>query len=68
MPSTNTERQRQYRAHALKDPDGLLLTRLQVMLSPRADSALQRIVAETGKSKRDVIEEALVEMERNLTV
>jgi len=68
MASTNTERQRQYRARALKDPDGLLLTRLQVMLSPRADAALQRIVAATGKSKRDVIEEALVEMERNVTV
>ena len=68
MPSTNTERQRQYRARALKDPEGLLLTRLQVMLSPRADGALQRIVAVTGKSKRDVIEEALLEMERNVTV
>ena len=45
-----------------------MLTRLQVMLSPRADGALQRIVAVTGKSKRDVIEEALLEMERNVTV
>lgn len=33
MGMSNTDKQRRYRERALKDPDGLLLTRLQVMLS-----------------------------------
>jgi hypothetical protein len=68
MPKSNAERQRQYRARALKDPDGLLMTRLQVMLSPSADGALIRIVAATGKSKREVVELALLEMEKTVIV
>ena len=34
MAKTSAERRRQYRERALRDPDGLLLTRLQVLLSP----------------------------------
>ncbi len=66
MAITNAERQRRYRERALHDPDGLLFTRLQVMLSPGANGALQRICKVTGKSQRAVIETALVEMQRAL--
>ncbi len=62
--STNAERQRRYRERALKDPDGLLLTRLQVMLSPAADGALKRLCKETGIGKRQIVERALLELER----
>jgi hypothetical protein len=64
----NRERQRRYRQRALKDPDGLLLTRLQVMISPGADGCLTRICKTTGMTKREAIEKALVELERNVTV
>lgn len=68
MPITNAERQRRYRDRALKDPDGLLLTRLQIMLSPQADGALRRIVETTGKSKREVVEMALLQLEKDVTL
>ena len=66
MPATNAERQRRYRERALKDPDGLLLTRLQVMLSPSADGALRRLADHTGLTKRQVVEQALQKMERSV--
>lgn len=68
MPSTNAERQRRYRNRALKDPDGLILTRPQVMLSAHATTCLSRIVKAAGKNKREVVEESLIQMERNVTV
>jgi hypothetical protein len=49
MPKSNADRQREYRERALKDPDGLILTRLQVMLSAGANGSLNRLVAATGK-------------------
>lgn len=64
---TNAKRQRRYRERALKDPDGLFLTRLQVMLSPQAAAGLERICKATGQTKREVVEQALVEMERRVT-
>lgn len=66
MKSTNAERQRQYRERALKDPDGLLLTRLQVFISPQAQGSLTRVCESTGKTKREVVEVALIELERSL--
>lgn len=63
----NRERQRRYRQRALKDPDGLLLTRLQVMISPYADGCLARICKTTGMTKREAIEKALIELERSVT-
>ena len=54
MGMSNTDKQRRYRERALKDPDGLLLTRLQVMLSPTADATLKRICERTGKTKREI--------------
>jgi hypothetical protein len=62
MALSNAERQKQYRQRALRDPDGHLLTRLQVMISPQAAAALERIRGATGESKRQVVERALVEL------
>ena len=67
-PKSNADRQREYRDRALKDPDRLILTRLQTMLSPSADGALKRIVTATGKTKREVVEMALLELEKTVTV
>lgn len=65
----NRERQRRYRQRALKDagPDGLLLTRLQVMISPHADRCLTRICEITRMTKREAVEKALIELERQVT-
>lgn len=63
----NRERQRRYRERALRDPEGLLLTRLQVMISPEADGCLSRICEKTGMTKREAIEKALIELERVVT-
>ena len=64
----NRERQRRYREKALCEVDGLLLTRLQVMISANADGALKRLVKATGKTKREVIEEAVLEMQKRYSV
>ena len=60
MGMSNTDKQRRYRERALKDPDGLLLKRLQVMLSPSADATLKRMCERTGQTKRQVIEAAIL--------
>ena len=62
MAMTNAEKQARYRERALRDPDGHLLTRLQVLLSPQANAALERMCTATGKSKRQVVEEALLKL------
>jgi hypothetical protein len=66
MAITNAERQRRYRERALHDPDGLLLSRLQVMISPGANGALERLCKATGKGRREVVEMALLEMQKAL--
>jgi hypothetical protein len=66
MAKSNAERQREYRHRALKDPDGTILTRLQVMISAHADASLNRIVAKTGMTKREAVERALVELAGSL--
>lgn len=63
MPLSNAEKQRRYRERALKDPDGLLLTRLQVLLSPSADATLTRICERTGKTKREIVEAAILALD-----
>ena len=65
-PMSTAERQRRYRERALRAPDGSLLTRLQVMLSPTATANLERIAAQTGQTKRQVVETALLELARAL--
>jgi hypothetical protein len=66
--SSNRERQRRYRENALKDPDGLLFSRLQVMISVHADCSLGRLCKATGKTKREIVEQALVELEKRYSV
>ena len=61
-PMSTTERQRRYRDRALREPEGSLLTRLQVMLSPTAAANLERITVRTGQTKRPAIETALNEL------
>ena len=63
MALSNAEKQRRYRERALKDPDGLLLTRLQVMLSPSADATLNRLCERTGKTKREIVESAIMALD-----
>ena len=62
MAMTGAEKQAAYRRRALKDPDGPLLTRLQVMLSPQAAADLDRLVERTGQSKRTLVERAIGEV------
>ena len=65
-PMSTAERQRRCRKRALRDVDGTLLTRLQVMLSPTAAANLERITARTGQTKRQVVETALREFAKTL--
>ena len=65
-PMSTAERQKRYRERALRDPDGTLLTRLQVMLSPNAAANLERITTKTGQTKRQVVETALLDLARSL--
>ena len=62
----NNERQKRYRERALKDPDGLGYTRLQVMISANADGCLSRVCAATGMTKREAIEKALIDLEARI--
>lgn len=57
---SSAERQRRYRQRALKDPDGLLLTRFQVYLGPRPARILKDLAHDWGCSQRDVIERLLL--------
>jgi hypothetical protein len=57
---TAAERQRRYRDRALKDPDGLLLTRVQVYLAPRPARVLDDLAHDWGCPKREVIERLLL--------
>ena len=65
-PMSTAERQRRYRDRALREPEGSLLTRLQVMLSPTAAANLERNAAQTGQTKRQVVETALRELAKEL--
>lgn len=65
-PMTTAERQRKYRERALRDPDGLNLTRLQVMLSAHPAACLERLCKKTGKKKRETVALALIELAKTL--
>lgn len=65
-PMSTAERQKRYRERALRDPDGTLLTRLQVMLSPAAATDLSWITMMTGQTRRLVVETALRELASSL--
>lgn len=60
---STAERQRRYRQRALKDPDGLLLTRVQVYLGPRPARVLKDLARDWGCSQRDVIERLLMSID-----
>lgn len=59
MATTSAERQRRYKERALKDPDGLLLTRLEVLIDASAAGRLQRMATITGQTKRDLVQRAI---------
>ena len=59
MAMTPAERQRKYKERALKDPDGLLLTRLEVLIDASAAGRLQRMSTITGEKKRDLVQRAI---------
>jgi len=63
---TAAERQKRYRERALHDPDGALLTRLQVMLGPHAAANLERICEQNGWTKRQAVEKAINELAKML--
>lgn len=60
MAMTNAERQRAYREKVLKGFDGLGLTRVQVLIEPFPNGCLNRMVKASGKTKRELIEEAIL--------
>lgn len=59
---TAAERQAKYRERALKDVDGLLLARVQTLLSAPAHAKLKRIQKATGWTQRRCIEEAITRL------
>ncbi len=59
MALTNAEKQARFRERALHDPDGLLLSRVQVLVGPGAYGKLKRIRKRTGWTLRETIERAL---------
>ena len=61
MAATNAERQRKYRERALKDPDGHLLTRVQVYLAPRPHRVLKDLARDWHCTQREVLERLLTE-------
>lgn len=62
MALTNAEKQRAYRERALKEVDGLNLTRLQVLIEPFSNGCLERMVKKTGKTKKELVELALLNL------
>ncbi|MBM9615328.1 hypothetical protein JWJ90_13670 [Desulfobulbus rhabdoformis] len=63
---TAAERQQRYRERALHDPDGALLTRLQVMIESHAAANLERICQQEGWAKRQAVEVAINEIAKAL--
>ena len=68
LKEKNRARQARYCQNSLKNLDGTLLTRLQTYLSPSADAGLKRLIEATGKTKREIIEQAIVELEKSVTL
>ena len=64
MGMSNAERQRQFREKALKDPEGSLRVRVQVLVSAQAAGTLKRLQKATGKTQAELVEEALKLLQR----
>lgn len=65
MTLSNAEIQRRYRKRALHtspSEGGLLLTRLQTYLSPQSALNLNKLQRLTGKSKKALINQAIIEL------
>lgn len=58
--TTGAERQARYRERALKDPEGLLLTRVQVYLEPRPARVLRELARDWECTQREVINRLLL--------
>ena len=59
MALSNAEKQARFRERALHDPDGLLLSRVQVLVGPKGFADLKRIRKRTGWTLRETIEHAI---------
>jgi hypothetical protein len=59
MAMSAAERQQRYRQRALKDVDGLLYTRLDVMLDAGTAARLDEMVKASGRTKRDLVAAAI---------
>ena len=59
MALSNAERQAKYRARALKDPNGLMYIRLEVMLEAEYGNRLDEMVKASGKTKREIVQDAI---------
>ena len=67
MALTNAEKQKQFRENHAGLVDGFeTLHRLQTNLNSMAHRNLERMVIATGKTKRELIEQALVELSDRL--
>lgn len=67
MAMTNAEKQKQYRErHSGNSDDYEILHRLQTNLDSLAFRNLERMVKATGKTKRELIEQAIVELSERL--
>ena len=68
MSNSNAERQSRYRERALKDPQGLLYSRLQTMIDASTAGQLRRIRKATGLSQRAVVQVAISLLAKELDV
>lgn len=59
-------RQKRYMERMLKEPDGPNRTRIQVLIDPHAAACLERLEKKTGMLKREVIEQAIIELADSL--
>ncbi len=55
----NAANQARSRPRALKDPDALLLTRVQALIGSRAAEDLRRIKRRTGWTQKEIFERAI---------
>ena len=66
MALTNAEKQRKYRERALKDPEEHNLTRVQVLIESFPAGCLKRMIKATGKTKKELIEQAILDLAEKL--
>lgn len=62
MAMTNAERQKRYRDKALDGIEGLNMKRLQMIIDVHASYCLDRMARGTGRTKRELVEEAIIKL------